>query len=646
MKVRIPASGLRVRRGGRSCRHGRRVGRARVLLPLTAAAAALWMAAAAQRSLAAQEPTPDATPAARCDGGDIVRIDIVNHSIYSAPEADSSAAEDRSGPASDLARAVANRAHIRTRRELIAAELLFEEGDCLDPLLLTESERILRELPFIAEARVEAERQADGSVVVAVETRDDWTLKLDVRPEWDEGFRFTHVGVTEENLLGAGVLLGFYLRQRDEVRDLGADLRTVRTLGTRLDTRLTAGRTRTGVFFTETLSYPFVGEVGKWAFVESWSLREDLFPFAAGPGSDFTSVSLPIQTRYGELTLGRRFGTPGRLTVAALGAGWEDIRFEGYPGGVETVSQLDFSVRDTADAATAEVIRHQVTPRRGAFLNLLVGRRVVRFETRRGLDAIRGVQDVRLGTEVLGALGVSAPGNDEQELRGRVTFFGGGAGSNWVFSSELNLEGSGRIGAGAPTRGSGAANGVHGVQQSFRDILGEFRAQLYWHPSSSRRHTVVAAVAGAGGWRNTIPFQLTLGGRSGVRGYSREELPAAQRVVARIEDRIMLDGPLRQVVDLGVVLFVDVGAGWGGDAPFGIDSGVRGAFGAGLRVALPAGARQPVRLDMAVPMGDVSFDRIQFRIGYDATSLLNRLGDWQVRRSRASGPAAAFLGAR
>lgn len=604
---------------------------------------ALLLTAVAESGTVAQEPPSGPDSGNGCEGAVITHVFVDNHSIFEVPPADSAG---EVGRMRRLAGWVVNRVHWKTRSSFIEDEVLFKVGDCFDPLLLDESERILRALPFIDEAHVFSVPVAEDEVHVVVDTRDDWSLKLDVRPEWDDGLRITHVSATEENFLGTGTLLGVYLANRDEQRDLGAQLRTERLAGTRVDGQLSGGRTRTGVFFTESLAYPFVGEVGQWAFIESFALREDLFRYAGPAGASFTNASLPIQTRYGELTLGKRFGTPGDLIVLGGGLSWEDVRFDRFPDGVEVVSGFNFSAGMAADSATIDAIRPQVGPRKGAYLNVLAGKRNIRFITRRGLDAIRGEQDIRVGTEVLLALGTSLTkresslGSDGRELRARLGWFAGAAGRSWVFNTELGVEG-------ARFRPDGAASSDH------QDIVGEFETYLYWHPGEAPRlaeeiprHTFVVGVSGAGGWNNTLPFQLTLGGPFGVRGYDREDFPAAHRVVIHVEDRIMLDGPFRDVFDLGITLFADAGAGWRGDVPFGTDSGLRTSLGAGLRMAFPSGARNVVRLDLAVPVEEGGFRNPQFRVGYDAVSLLTAFGTRQVRRSRAAGPASAFLGSR
>ena len=613
-------------------------------------ATTILLGALATGHQASAQETPEEAPA--CPTAVISQVFIQNHSIYHAPEVASE--EPRSWVQSLTAWAgdLANRLHHRTRKGLIESELLFRAGDCLDQLLLDESERILRSLPFIAEADIQHVPVVQGEVFVFVDTQDDLTFKLDVRPEVDDGLRLRYLGVTEENLWGTGTLVGFYQRHEDEQRDRGMQLRTPQLARTRADAVIAGGRTRTGVFFTESVSYPFVGEIGRWAFVESYSTREDFFPYATPEGWSFTNASLPMRTRRAEASLGRRFGVPGDLTVLAAGLSREELQFDEFPGGVELVSGFNFAARDTADAATIETIRPQVAPRRATRFYVFAAKRNISFITRRGLDAVRGEQDVRVGTQAAFAFGttVGSPvlgvGDGARELRGSVSLFGGAASDSWVFNTELNLEG-------ALISGAATSSGT------FRDILGEFDAYFYWQPDtrgpepegnstngSPGRHTVVLGLSSAGGWKNARPFQLTLGGPFGIRGYGRLDWPAGRRVIANLEDRIALEGPFSELFDLGLAVFLDVGAGWRGDVPFSTDSGLRAAAGAGFRVAFPSGGRQVVRLDVAVPVHHGGFRDYQFRIGYDATSLLAPFRDRQVQRSRGAGPSPVFLGGR
>ncbi len=583
---------------------------------------------------ASAQETPEGRP--ECPAGVIVNVFTSNQSIYeeNGPEDGQS-----HGWVQRSAAWLANRVHIRTRKGLIESELLFRAGDCFDQLLLDESERSLRSLSFLAQADIHHAPAGEGEVDVFVTTRDDWTLKLDVRPELDQGLRFAYLGGAEENFLGTGTLLGAYVRDQVEQRDIGVHLRNPRLARTRFDGVISGGRTRTGTFFTESLSYPFVGEVGRWAFVESYWLREDIFPYATSEAGTSTYLSLPVQTRRAEVTVGRRFGVPGNLTVLAVGVSWEGLRFDAFPEGVEVVPGFDYSARERAAAEMIEAVAHQAVPRRIPRFHAAVGKRNIRFITRRGLDAVRAEQDVRVGTQVLVSAGTTlgrpdlgADGSD-RELRGSLSLFGGSAGDRWFFNSEVHLEGAWLPGVERPVR-------------SYRDVLAEFDAYLYWHPGGGRRHTVVLGISGAGGWDNARPFQLTLGGPLGIRGYGRLDFPVARRLVVNLEDRITLDAPFSDVFDLGLAFFVDFGAGWKGDAPFSADSGIRGAAGAGLRFAFPDGNRQVVRLDLAIPLQAGGIRDYHLRVGYDVTSLLTTLRDRQMQRSRGAGPSGVFLGGR
>ena len=185
-----------------------------------------------------------------CPEGRISYVFVDNNSIFDLSELEPDA---RFRWAYELA----NSLHVRTREEFILDELLFEVGECLDSLLLSETERLLRSYRFIGDADVFAIPQPDGTQHVNVYTRDEWTTKVDLGLRIDEGLKIEGVELTEENFLGQGVLLrGFWQRER-EVQDLGLEVETPRILGTRWDARLSAGNTRTGNFFEESVMYPF-----------------------------------------------------------------------------------------------------------------------------------------------------------------------------------------------------------------------------------------------------------------------------------------------------------------------------------------------------------------------------------------------------
>jgi len=569
-------------------------------------------------TVAAQEPPP-------CERGRISFVFIDNHSVFDTDEM-------REGTRFLWVYEVANTVHMDTDRDFIQDEILFEEGDCYDPEILAESERLLRRHGFIAQVDVYGLLQADGSWHVVVDTKDEWTTKLDVRFQVDQALEFRGADITEENLFGRGHLAGFFFRERDEQRDIGARLFTPRLLGTRLDAQIEGGRTRDGSFFEQELFYPFVGEVGRFAGREVFLRRDDLFPYAVGePGlegaPDATHLLLPFERELVEVTVAARIGRPGNLTVFGLGVSDETLDFPDFPGGLRVARSGDFDGSDATSDGVEDRIRPQTLHRSGTRVNLLFGQRNIRFVQRRGLDALRGVQDVEVGTDFgltvgrsIGAL--TADEDEPTSLYTRLRAFGGFATHSFVGNVSLAAEAQNLLSGGEAGTG-------------WRNELLELDGLFYWQ-STERRHTVLAQVSGAGGWNTTLPFQLTLGGPQGVRGYSDRDFPGARRLVFTIEDRLYVPWPFPEVFDFGFTGFADAGRMWAGDVPFGQTTDWRAAIGAGLRVGFPAGTRGVGRIDVAWPLESGGGLRdVILRITFtDLIGLGAGLRDHQLQRSR------------
>jgi hypothetical protein len=104
-----------------------------------------------------------------------------------------------------------------TKDRLIREYLLFEAGQPLDPFLLADSERMLRELDFINDVRINLVPlmgEKDDSVVVIVETRDKWPFGItgdlkDVN-RYDLNLYFSNIG-------GYGVRLDNKLKYRGDM---------------------------------------------------------------------------------------------------------------------------------------------------------------------------------------------------------------------------------------------------------------------------------------------------------------------------------------------------------------------------------------------------------------------------------------------
>ena len=554
-----------------------------------------------------------------CPDGTVTNIFVDNRSIYDLDEIE--------GVPFAWVFRWSNRLHMRTRSQFIRRELLFTTGSCFDPFRLQDSERILRRYSFISRADVFGIRQPDGDWHVIVDTQDEWTTKVDVGVALDSKLEFRKLELAEENFLGRGMVVGAFVRETDAARLVGGRLFTPRLFNSRLDGNLTGGRTRIGTVVEQEFFWPFVGEVGRVAARQFYRRAEDYFTYSVGSRDEPTHVLVPIDEERIEVTFAARVGTPGNLTVFGLGVSRDRLEFPDFPGSVRVARNNDFSNTDPAPDELASAVTGQTRYASGTRVNFLLGQRNISFVRREGLDALRGVQDIEVGTDMsltLGrSLGVLASEGRPDDLYTRFRLYAAGASSPFVVVSNVGIEGRQIF--------SGAA-----VEDGWRDVVAELDLLAYWQPGFWPRHTFFGRVSGAGGWQMDQPFQLTLGGATGVRGFHDEDFPGGRRVVFSAEDRIFVGWPFPDLFDLGATFFADVGRIWTGDAPFGEDSGWRGTVGAGLRVGFPAGTRSVLRIDAGLPLAaGAGLSDIVLRISVgDLIGLAGGFQDRQLQRSQ------------
>lgn len=96
-----------------------------------------------------------------------------------------------------------NRFHINSRTWVISKNLLIKKGDVLNPFELADNERIIRELPFIQDARIKIAPRTTGSdtVDIVLITKDVWSISAKVNPS---GFTKGSVSINDKNILGLG----------------------------------------------------------------------------------------------------------------------------------------------------------------------------------------------------------------------------------------------------------------------------------------------------------------------------------------------------------------------------------------------------------------------------------------------------------
>lgn len=528
-----------------------------------------------------------------CPAGVIEHIFIDNHSIF-----------DTSDPSLDerfrWAYSLANRLHVRTRREFIGRELLFGLGDCYDPVLLTESGRLLRAYDFIAHADVYGVRQSGGGWHVVVDTEDEWSTQVEVEFDVDRSaIEFEEVELREKNLLGTGQSIEFFYRTMEATLAYGLRYETPQLFRSRWDLAVAGGKTRAGYVVHQEVSYPFLGETGTWAMREWFHHRDRFFDYVLPRGHEICPadgpncrILIPVRQRGFQIAGLRRFGRRGNLTVVGGGLSVQRLRYLGDPTvAITLVRGSDYAGREPVSAVLREPALRLTEELRNVRGVLLLGKRNITWHERTGLDSFEGQEDVRVGAEIEVAVARALPGLRTDNDMYIVADFYAAAGPPHLFlASRLR----------ADARRDYAAT-VDGPE--WKDVLGEAELMLYVRPDALQGHTILLRGAATGGWNPRVPFQLTLGGEQALRGWSDEAFPGGRRLVLTVEDRWHHDWIFPDLADIGTSLFADAGRIWPGEAPYGIDSGWRGTIGAGLRVNFPAGGINTFRIDTAFPVG-------------------------------------------
>ena len=509
-----------------------------------------------------------------------------------------------------------NLLHVTTTASFIRRELLFDEGDCLDPFLLRESERLLDRYGFLASAEITQEPDGAGGHTVFVETRDEWSTKVDIGVTYDESANLEKIEVTEENFLGQGVFAEFTHRERRETRAQSISLATPRLFG-RTDASIEWGRDRPGQFFSQYLRYPFIGETGTYSIRQGYDRGTSFFAYATDGDASFTQVLVPAFREVVELSGARRFGEPGRSVIAGVTLARDVVRF---PAQAEVTLLDDFDDLQPFPGELPPVLAGQLRPSASTRLSAHLGTRRYRYVEYRGIDGLRDRTIVSLG------------------------FFAGvslGKGFGFLTPDGIQVADDvfGRVHGsfGAPV-GSSILTGGFTVESrrdrgDWRDLLVDADLVAYLRNDGLESHTVFLRASAAGGWNTELPYQLSLGGRAGVRSLAEDRYPGGRMLRFIVEDRILFPWPRREQADLGMTVFGDLGRVWPGGVPYGVDSGWQAALGAGLRIGFPGGTRNVVRADVAFPVGPTGGDPI-FRVSFELNRLRDGFFTEDVLRSR------------
>jgi len=501
--------------------------------------------------------------------------------------------------------------HTTSTQETISRFLLLDIGQVCTERKRAESERILRLQPFLADATVRTVPDDADGVRVFVETIDEIPTVLDVRfrDRRPSQLRFGNGNVGGQGFyLAATVERGFAYRT-----GLGVRAAAYQVLGQPNTLALTVARSPLGGELRAALGHAFLTDLQRSAWHVGIS---DVNRYVSFDTPEGDPLSLDVRRRFWDIGGVRRVGLGRRSAFVGALLTHEDVRPASRFVVVSDSGLADAGSSGLADSNSAY---------RNLRLNAVAGVRALSFMAVRGFDALSAVQDVAVGAQfgVLAGRTIPRFGTTDDDRFVSADFYAG-LGSATSFGA-VRIEGEAR-------------NDRH--TNDWDSMIGSGR--LAWYVKPAAAHVIISSLEFAGGRRERVPFQLSLGDRQGgVRGYSASRDAGAVRGVARLEERWSIGGFTRHDA-LGIASFVDAGRVWAGDAPFGVNGAAKVGVGVGLLAAFPPQSQRLWRLDVAVPARPDPHARWEVRLTGIWTRTFWREPDDVARGRTGAAPSTIF----
>ena len=476
---------------------------------------------------------------------------------------------------------LANRLHIVTDPGVIRRALPFKSGERLSVRVLEEAERLLRANRYLYEVDIRPIALHDGIVDLEVTTRDTWTLHPSASFSRSGGANKSSVSLTEYNLLGRGLAVGF-----SHSSDVD----------------------RTGTEFTISQEHAWDGAT---------SIRYALANLSDGRRQSF-SLARPFYTLDTRRAVGMSASQNDRIdsvyangsTVAQFRhdqdnaeafAGWSDGNIAGF------TRRYSFGVTWQSDA-------YSLDPALAAPAQLPVGQKLaapfVRYEVIE--DRYRKVKN----RDLIERPEYFAMGFHLNAQVGRAMSGLGGNRNLWLYAADAS-DGFTFL-SGHQLLASASLKGQYGSAGIERQLLSA--SARYYVPQTSRS-TFFASVSGDAARKPDLGDQLLLGGDTGLRGYPLRYQSGERRALMTVEQRVYGDWYPFRLFRVGGAAFYDIGRAWGGPYANTANTGWLGDYGIGLRILSARSAFNNVmHADVAFPTHrDPNIKSVQFLVKISST---------------------------
>jgi hypothetical protein len=517
-----------------------------------------------------EEPRPADVPsdaALEAAGAVIGKVEIATRNIF-----DESDARESNGLFK-----LADRLHIRTKHATIQAQLLFAGGDKYLARKLAETERVLRLLPYVYDARIVPVHYADGKVDVKVITNDVWTLSPGISFSRSGGTNDSKFNLQDTNFLGWGKTLQVSRGSTVDRTSNTIGWTDPNVLGSRWTSQVTYADSSDGSQRAVLVAQPFYSLDAPWSTkISAISFDRTISRYNLGDIVDQFGDSERSYELSGGISSGLVDGWTKRWTFG--------MRYD----------------RNLFLPAPITTVPAKILPPDRTLSYPFTGFDILQDAYKKIGDEnqIGRTEDLYFGTEVTGEIGYSSS-----------TF---GADRDAVMLSAKALHGfelpdqqqlfltsdfTSRIEDGHP-----------------RNLIADAAAKYYW-----RWHQdwlLYGALSGTTTYKLDPDMQLLLGGDNGLRGYPLRFESGTSRALFTVEQRFFTDWYPFRLVRVGGAVFADVGRTWGTGVIGNSDPGLLKDVGFGLRLGnTRSGLGNVLHVDFAFPLSEVAgIQKFQFLV--------------------------------
>ncbi|HEY2528850.1 MAG TPA: hypothetical protein VGJ20_13035 [Xanthobacteraceae bacterium] len=472
---------------------------------------------------------------------------------------------------------LADHLHARTKRSTIQAQLLFASGERYSARKLAETERALRLLRYVYDARVVPVRYEAGKVDIKVITKDVWTLSPGISFGRAGGSNSTNFNLQDTNFLGEGKTIQIAHSSTVDRTSDSAAWSDPNILGSRWTSALEYDHSSDGNARTLQVAQPFYSLDTPWsAKVTAVNFDRTISRYNLGNIVDQLHDDQTSYELSGGISNGLMDGWSKRLL---FGMRYDRNVFGPAPLTLQPARQLPADRTLSYPFVGFDILQDK-------------------FQRAGDENEIGRTEDLYFGTEVGGEVGLSSSafGADRTALRLAANLLRGFEISDLqqlFFLSTFST----RIEEGRA-----------------RNLIADNGAKYYW----KWRPDWLLYVAVSTTVTDSLDpeLQLLLGGDNGLRGYPLRYESGTSRGIFTIEQRVFTDWYPFRLARVGAAVFGDAGRTWGSGVVGNSDPGLLKDVGFGLRLGnTRSGLGNVLHIDCAFPLTNTSgIQKFQFLV--------------------------------